>query len=94
MYSDKELSKVIEVMSPVVHRWYFTNMDESRAATAKELQSVLGDRSNAETCGTISSAFEKAKKDLDIDDLIVVFGSFPVVAGVFKTISSSLNEER
>ena len=94
MYSDKELSKVIETLSPLVHRWYFTNMDDSRAATAKELQSALGDRSNVETCGTIPSAFGKAKKDLDIDDLIVVFGSFPVVAGVFKTISSSLNEER
>ena len=94
MYSDKELSKVIEVMSPVVHRWYFTNMDESRAATAKELQSVLGDRSTVETCGTIPSAFEKAKKDLDIDDLIVVFGSFPVVAGVLKIISSSPYDER
>ena len=93
MYSDKELSKVINTLSPLVHRWYFTDMDDARAATAKDLQWVLGDRSNAETCGNISTAFEKAKRDLNINDLIVVFGSFPVVAGVLSIMSTSLNEE-
>ena len=93
MYSDKELSKVINTLSPAVHRWYFTDMDDARAATAKDLQWVLGDRSNAETCGNISTAFGKAKRDLNINDLIVVFGSFPVVAGVLDVMSTPLNEE-
>ena len=93
MYSDKELSKVINTLSPAVHRWYFTDMDDARAATAKDLQWVLGDRSNTETCGNISTAFGKAKRDLNINDLIVVFGSFPVVAGVLDVMSTPLNEE-
>ena len=93
MYSDKEMSKVIQLMSEIVHQWYFTDMDDSRAANAEELQSVLDDRSHVVTCDNIQSALREARKDLAIDDLLVVYGSFPVVAGVLGSLSKFHLEE-
>ena len=41
----------------------------------------------------IRDRYGRAKRDLNINDLIVVFGSFPVVAGVLDVLSTPLNEE-
>ena len=79
--------------SETVHQWYFTDMDDSRAANAEELQSVLDDRSRVVTCDNIQSALREARKDLAIDDLLVVYGSFPVVAGVLGSLSKFHLEE-
>jgi len=86
MYRDKDYTRVLKTLAPRVDAWYVTRADESRAADVDELADVLAG------CGgfvagryvKVSTAYDQAARGADADDLILVFGSFPVVGGVLE----------
>lgn len=90
MYRDKAFAEVLQIMSSSVDHWYFTDMPLERAADAVSLAEVIQsiDHSgNVTTYDKIDTALNNAKRHSTIEDLIVVFGSFPVVAGVIAAVS-------
>jgi dihydrofolate synthase/folylpolyglutamate synthase len=90
MYRDKEFAKVLQIMSSSVDHWYFTDMPIERAADATSLAEAIGsiDHSgNVMTYDKIDTALNNAMRHSTIEDLIVVFGSFPVVAGAIQAVS-------
>ena len=91
MYRDKEVTQVLQIMSSSVDHWYFTDMPLERAADAASLAEAIGsiDHSgNVTTYDKIDTALNNAVRHSTIEDLIVVFGSFPVVAGAIQAVSA------
>lgn len=89
MYRDKEFAQVLQMMSPSVDHWYFTDMPLARAADALALAEAIRPiyrSGNVMTYDKIETALNNAMRHSAIEDLIVVFGSFPVVAGVIEAV--------
>ena len=86
MYRDKDCKAVFEILGGLIHHWHLTNLDDPRAASAEALERCLPHRgaSRASTYGKISHAYSCALEATSEDDLLLVFGSFPVVAGVLN----------
>ncbi|PUE13852.1 bifunctional tetrahydrofolate synthase/dihydrofolate synthase [Limnohabitans sp. WS1] len=86
---DKDLLPMLKRVSPMVDKWYFTDLPLSRAATAEQLQ-ALWQAQNTRKDATSSvhakpmEAFQAAIKNADPADRIVVFGSFHTVGGVLQ----------
>ncbi|HAK51533.1 MAG TPA: bifunctional tetrahydrofolate synthase/dihydrofolate synthase [Gammaproteobacteria bacterium] len=98
MYEDKDCPEVLRLLSDVVDHWHFTDLQEERAASsgqlAENLKSTQNHRCQVVTYDKIQDAFNNAVRHCAIEDLIVVFGSFPVVAGVLQSASSHVSKER
>ncbi|MFP6807549.1 MAG: bifunctional tetrahydrofolate synthase/dihydrofolate synthase [Pseudomonadales bacterium] len=86
MYGDKDIASVFAILDAQIDRWYLCEMSDPRAASAEELRDALSTEagSRADTYDKVrigcDSAFAAAKED----DLVLVFGSFPIVAEVLK----------
>ena len=97
MYRDKDCPEVLRLLSDVVDHWHFTDLQEERAASsgqlAEYLKSTENHRCQVVTYDKIQDAFNNAVRHCAIEDLIVVFGSFPVVAGVLQSASSHVSKE-
>ena len=85
--ADKDLAPMLAKLSPIIDRWYFTDLPTARAATAHDLcsqwaaQNVRKDVSGSEHVDPMS-ALSAAIAVADPADRIVVFGSFFTVGGV------------
>lgn len=81
MYADKDIEAVTGFIGPLIKTWHLVASDEARAASPEELEARLSvDKSgNVTTYDKIDRAFAGATADAGEDDLILVFGSFPIV---------------
>jgi dihydrofolate synthase / folylpolyglutamate synthase len=86
---DKDIAGVVEHVKGEIDHWCVCDLPTPRAASAKELEAVLGE--SGVTAGPDSSitpflspaeAFQDALNRASENDRIVVFGSFYTVAGV------------
>jgi dihydrofolate synthase / folylpolyglutamate synthase len=86
MYADKDCKTVLSILGGLIEHWYLTDMEDTRAASAKELENCLSDRVGCviNTYDKISSAYGSALKAANDNDLVLIFGSFPVVGSVLK----------
>lgn len=86
MYADKDYQSVIGLMAEVVNHWYFPELPEDRAAAPGDLAACVPAESGcgSRTYGKVSAAYEDAVRLSSQHDLILVFGSFPVVANVLE----------
>jgi dihydrofolate synthase/folylpolyglutamate synthase len=91
MYADKDCESVLRHLDQVVDLWYFADIDDDRGESAVKLAYRLStqQRSDTQTCGRVSTAFQMAKKSAVPGDRVVVFGSFPVVAEVMSDLGIS-----
>ena len=85
--ADKDLASMLVKLSPIIDRWYFTDLPTARAASAVSLQSqwaVQNTRKDtaSQTFGNPQAALDAAVAAADPADRIVVFGSFYTVGGV------------
>lgn len=85
--ADKDLSTMLARMSPLVDKWYFTDLPTPRAATAAQLSSTWqGVETRKDTSGSCFAdpmqALQAAIAAAAPTDRIVVFGSFFTVGGV------------
>ena len=85
--ADKDLAPMFAKVSPVLDRWYFTDLPTTRAAKAEALlaqwqaQNTRKDTA-ASTFSDPMQALQAAIRNADPADRIVVFGSFYTVGGV------------
>jgi dihydrofolate synthase/folylpolyglutamate synthase len=87
--ADKDLLPMLQKVSPMVDKWYFTDLPLPRAAKATDLEHAW--RAQNTRTDTVSSvhadpmqALLAAIEGTDPADRIVVFGSFYTVGGVLK----------
>jgi dihydrofolate synthase/folylpolyglutamate synthase len=87
--ADKDLLPMLQKVSPMVDKWYFTDLPLPRAAKAADLQhawQVQNTRKDAASSvhADPMQALHAAIEGADPADRIVVFGSFYTVGGVLK----------
>lgn len=89
MYADKDIESVTGLLSPLIKTWHLSAVDEARAASPEALKARLSvDQSGiVRTYDKIEQAFAGAAADAGEDDLILVFGSFPVVGSCLDLLS-------
>ena len=82
IYADKNIRGVAEVFKGQFMTWHLTNLDESRAAQASEIVRHMpdADRGAVSTYAKIDFALDAVFEIAKPEDLVVVFGSFSVVA--------------
>ena len=92
--ADKDLAPMLLKVSPLIDRWYFTDLPTDRAETAANLQQklkalqVVAGATHREVPTSLyaspQAALEAAVQAADPADRIVVFGSFYTVGEVLK----------
>jgi dihydrofolate synthase / folylpolyglutamate synthase len=87
--ADKDLGPMLARVSPLIDRWYFTDLPTARAASALELQTrwqAQNTRKDAVafTFADPMLALQAAIDSADPTDRIVVFGSFYTVGNVLQ----------
>lgn len=87
--ADKDLQAMLSRISPLIDRWYFTDLPTGRALTAAQLQAQWQAQNkradaSASTFADPEAALNAALAAADPADRIVVFGSFFTVGGVLK----------
>ena len=85
--ADKDLAPMLGKLSPIIDRWYFTDLPTPRAATSERLQSQWVAQNTRKDTDSQSftnpqAALDAAVAAADPADRIVVFGSFYTVGGV------------
>jgi dihydrofolate synthase/folylpolyglutamate synthase len=91
--ADKDLSTMLERISPLIDRWHLTDLPLARAARAAALAPIV-EASPAPGLARVSTvaglygnpqeALQAAVSTADPADRIVVFGSFHTVGGVLQ----------
>jgi len=87
--ADKDLAPMLARVSPMIDKWYFTDLPTARAATGEALRTkwrALETRPDvtANAYKNPEEALQAAVKAADPADRIVVFGSFFTVGGILK----------
>ncbi len=80
---DKDITGVINPIKPLVKRWYLAPIPLARAAPEPELRAIFNELSVENVEGGFAgadAAFEAAKTHANPGDLVVVFGTFPLVS--------------
>lgn len=96
MYADKDCETIFSILDECIHHWYLTDLEEPRAATADDLSRYL---SHQVMCGVstydkIALAYGRALEVARQEDIVLVFGSFPVVAGVLELTGSAAKNSK
>ncbi len=89
MYADKDIEQVTALLAPLIKTWHLTSMDEQRAATSVEIRARLSVDTavTVMTYDKIGAAVEGAVNVAEDHDLVLVFGSFPLVAAGLQLLS-------
>ncbi|HSN24295.1 MAG TPA: bifunctional tetrahydrofolate synthase/dihydrofolate synthase [Methylomicrobium sp.] len=83
MMKDKDIKSVLELMQPWVHDWFYAPLMNPRAANESQMRAIFNQ------CGILdvhfgfhnfTEAFAAVKNQLQQGDLLLVFGSFFLVA--------------
>ena len=83
MMKDKDITEVLNIMSPVVYAWYFAPLTNTRAATESQMRQIFSQQSMANVSFGYTGflgAFTAAKNRAEENDLLLVFGSFFLVS--------------
>lgn len=83
MMKDKDIATVLKLMRPMVYAWFFAPLANPRAASESLMREIFAQNdidkvSFGYTC--FADAFTAAKNQAQIDDLLLVFGSFFLVS--------------
>ncbi|MEX2488228.1 MAG: bifunctional tetrahydrofolate synthase/dihydrofolate synthase [Pseudomonadales bacterium] len=90
MYADKDYELVIGMLSSVVDSWYFPAPTVSRGAPVELMAASVPAESGCRirTYDKVTVAYEDAVRRSSHSDVILVFGSFPVVASVLEFLQA------
>jgi dihydrofolate synthase/folylpolyglutamate synthase len=92
MMADKDIGAVIDALSGQVTDWLPCELPGRRAASTTSLMAVLGARNLkvAESFADAAAALSYATERANLDDRILVFGSFLTVAAALKFLDRSI----
>jgi dihydrofolate synthase/folylpolyglutamate synthase len=84
MYADKDIEQVFQILTPVVSKWHLCDLEDDRAASSADLMQCLLSSCglSGQTYDKVSLAYEAAVRQAEETEIVLVFGSFPVVASV------------
>ncbi|NMH61281.1 bifunctional tetrahydrofolate synthase/dihydrofolate synthase [Alteromonas ponticola] len=84
MLKDKAIADTLKPLTSLQGHWYCASLTGPRGTPAQIIRSALPStvQNNAECFNTVSDALAAAKKKADVNDIILVFGSFLTVADV------------
>jgi dihydrofolate synthase/folylpolyglutamate synthase len=87
--ADKDLAPMLAKVSPMLDRWYFTDLPTPRAATGAALKAAWEAQNTRKDASALAfaspaQALQAAIAAADPADRIVVFGSFHTVGGVLQ----------
>ncbi len=91
MMKDKDIKGVLEIMKPLVERWYVAPLLNPRTATESLMRDAfqaVGINKVDFGFGGFAETYAAAKKNVQNGDLILVFGSFFLVAEFLATIET------
>ncbi len=84
MLKDKDIAGVLPVINPLIDTWYLVSLHGERGASSAMLRKTLATEAAAFEFEDISEAWSALKAQINLDDVVIVFGSFYTVAG-FKS---------
>ncbi len=90
--ADKDIAGVVEAIRQRVDRWLPCDLPGPRGARARDLAALLekvGAGGTAAQSASPAAALAYARENADVDDRILVFGSFLTVAGVMDALSQA-----
>ena len=91
MLRDKNIADTLKPLLPLVEEWVLTGLDETRAANAQDIRSILlslGVSADRIQCHErMPQARVAAEAGLTADDILLVFGSFYTL-GAFEEVGS------
>lgn len=82
---DKDLIGIVEPLMPWIDQWFTATLSFPRAQQQAAIDQLLveaGCRVNTKNLNTVEQAFHRALEQRQVEDLIIVFGSFYTVADV------------
>ncbi|KAF3981032.1 MAG: bifunctional tetrahydrofolate synthase/dihydrofolate synthase [Methylococcales symbiont of Hymedesmia sp. n. MRB-2018] len=83
MMKDKDIVAVIDIIKPVISHWYFASLSISRAVSESVIQQCFtqcGIKNVTLDGNDTAAAYNAAKTNAKLGDLILVFGSFFLVS--------------
>ena len=91
VYADKEVDSMIAILQKNVRYWYLTSVDEPRAMSAQAIFDRLlpEERSRACLMATVVEALRTALAQREADEVVLVFGSFPVVGEALEWLDGT-----
>ncbi|HMF29266.1 MAG TPA: hypothetical protein VKE42_10870, partial [Candidatus Cybelea sp.] len=95
MLRDKDVAGVIARIGARVDRWHIGPTPGARGADsewlASQVRAVLAEANQPDVVehATLADAYAAALGEVDVDDRIIVFGSFTTVAEVMRVRASS-----
>ena len=93
MYKDKDIAGVVAAMAPHIATWYVCASVEDRAAAPAYLRAVIESfgGSVGGTYDKVCAAYTDACSESEMGDIVLVFGSFPIVGQVLEQLTTSID---
>ena len=85
--ADKDIQAVVEPFMDIVDEWYITKIQSERSASVEQIEKDLlakKNKINVHKFDSISLAYQEALNKSQVDDNILMFGSFFVNSEVFQ----------
>jgi dihydrofolate synthase/folylpolyglutamate synthase len=83
MMKDKDIARVLEIMNPVIHDWFFAPLNNPRTATEELMRRIFSQSPVAKVSfgfTDFTQAYQAATNQAQQGDLLLVFGSFLLVS--------------
>ena len=87
MLADKDIIGVAALLKPVTQHWYIAPLNGVRAASMQQLRDAVSDAQTSEH-QDIAAAFAAALQDSQLQDIIIVCGSFHTLEAVWESLAS------
>ncbi|MGE9552831.1 bifunctional tetrahydrofolate synthase/dihydrofolate synthase [Erwinia amylovora] len=85
MLHDKDIAGTLACLAPEVDCWYCAPLEGPRGASAEELIAHLP---AAKAFSSVAEAYEHARQQAQVQDIVLVCGSFHTVAHVMETMET------
>ena len=88
MLADKDIDGVIAIIKPLVTQWFAAGIDGARGSRAEVIAQKLAEAGIAEVTRyeNVAAALRAARDAAQVDDKILVFGSFHTVSEAMQTL--------
>ncbi|MCD6047232.1 MAG: folC [Gammaproteobacteria bacterium] len=86
--ADKDIPQMLEIMSPIIHTWWLTDVPGKRAAPAHDIAQHLSTSSPIKSFNSAKQACEDILTFASAGSRIIVFGSFLLVENLLALLSS------
>jgi dihydrofolate synthase/folylpolyglutamate synthase len=93
LYQDKDIDQVFKIIAPIVKAWHFPSLGHERSSSVEKLSHHLSHSCGLEsdTYDKVADAYKAVITLAEDGDVILVFGSFSVVAAMLNHLDNKIN---